>query len=207
MKFKTILIPVLAILAKISIAVPSIALPALVWPTDADPMSKKVNNSDLRGALITSGKFKVVETPPNFNLNNYNSVQPTSLDSSAPAIQDNLNYILIGQVQSTRWFENSSSNYQGSDYIIAYKKNEILVSYKLINLKDKSSVAAFTVNATGKQTVTLQPGQKFNADVGQIIQDTSQDLATKVMEQLNSQLAGKGIIDRPVITGIKTYDD
>lgn len=212
MKFKHLLIPILAGLTQLSLAaVPSIAIKSLEWPKEATPddnVNRRITTADLRGALISSGKWKVIETPKNFSFDSAPEANQDDDGATTTAkVKDNRTYILMGMVQSTRWYENAAPKSQGSEYITAYKKNETLVSYKLVDVKDKSTVAAFSVNAIGKQVVTLAPGQKLNADVGQIIQDASKDLADKTMERLNEQLAGKGIIDRPSISGIKTYDD
>ena len=212
MKFKKLLIPILAGLTQLSLAaVPSIAVKSLEWPKEATPddnVNYRINTVDLRGALISSGKWKVIETPKNFSFDSASEANQNDDSAATTAkVKDNRTYILIGVVQSSRWYENATPKSQGSEYTTAYKKNETLVSYKLVDAKDKATVAAFSVNAIGKQVVTLAAGQKINADVGQIIQDASKDLANKTMERLNEQIAGKGIIDRHSISGIKTYDD
>lgn len=208
MKYLKLILP-LFMLSSLAYSLPRIALRNLEWPADADFMSKKVNNIDLRGSLIRSGKFQIVEMPVGFTVTRNSETSDNHNLSESAAIQDGVEYVLVGMVQSANWFENSAPS-QDSSYTIAYKKNEVLISYKLVRVKDKVSVAAFTVNATGKQTVTLAPGQSLHLNVGQIIQDTSKDLAKKVTEELLEQYSNAAPkelnTDKHLVTDFQTYD-
>lgn len=210
----------LIISSKIVFALPTIALPNLVYSPDVQNIG--INNIDVRGALINSGKFKVVEAPKNFNLANMNTSEPgkqasneSATSESAPKlannspIQDGLSYILIGQVISADTYNNY---YQvpNSDSYTGTRTLAVTVSYKLLRTSDKASVAAFNAYATGVQTVILKAGELIHPNQAMILRDASKNLANNVVEQLIGQMDNTTKFeqkDKPVITDIKTYDN
>lgn len=185
---------ILAMCAKFSFAVPNVAIPNLVYSPGVANVG--INNIDVRGALVKSGKFKIIEAPKGFNLAIINTSEPgkqydnkehlsseSGDDSHNTLIIDGLSYILIGQIIATDNFDNT---YQvpNTNTFTSTRTLSVTVSYKLLRLKDKASVAAFNINATGSQTAILKSGETFRVNNPLILRETSQDLATKVMEEL-----------------------
>jgi hypothetical protein len=207
-KFK--LYAVLLVTAKLVIALPTIAIPNLVYSENVKKIG--INNIDVRGAVIKTGKFKVVEANANFNLAAVNTSDPgkqaSNMDESS-GIQDGLSYILIGQVIST----DEHINYydlKGTDTTTGTRTLALTVSYKLLRLKDKASVAAFNAYGTGTETVFLKPGEHLYANQSMVIRDASMDLANNVVEQLLGQYGSSSKFDqkeKPEITEVKTYDN
>ncbi len=200
-------------------ALPTISVPNLTYATGISDLG--INNADVKGALIHSGKFKVVETPKDFNLATSNILalnKPISTESanseSAPKqtnntpIQDDLNYILIGQVISADTYNNyyqvpNSDNYTGT------RTMAVTVSYKLLRIKDRANISSFNAYATGTQTVILKAGEVIHPNQALILRDTSKDLANNVVEQLTDQIDSaikSEQNDKPTISEIKTYD-
>lgn len=186
---------ILALCAKLSFALPNLAIPNLVYSPGVTNIG--INNIDVRGALVKSGKFKVIEAPKGFNLasintsdsgkqydaNQHHLSSESGHVSHDALIIDGLSYVLIGQVIATDNFDNT---YQvpNTNSVTATRTLSVTVSYKLLRLKDKASVAAFNINATGSQTAILKSGETFRVNNPLILRETSQDLATKVIEQL-----------------------
>ena len=207
-KFK--LHAVLLVTAKLAIALPTIAIPNLVYSEDVEKVG--INNIDVRGAVINSGKFKVVEANANFNLAAVNTSEPGKQASNmaeSGGIQDGLSYILIGQVIST----DEHNNYfqiKGTDTSTGTRTLAVTVSYKLLRLKDKASIAAFNAYGTGTQTVFLKSGELIHPNRSMILRDASKDLANNVVEQLLGQYGSSSKFDqkeKPEITEVKTYDN
>lgn len=185
---------ILALCTKFSFAVSNIAIPNLAYSPGVANVG--INNIGVRGALAKSGKFKVIEAPKGFNLATINTSEPgkqydanehlsseSEHDSHNMLIVDGLSYILIGQIIATDNFDNT---YQvpNTNTFTSTRTLSITVSYKLLRLKDKASVAAFNINAIGSQTAILKSGETFRVNNPLILREASQDLATKVMEEL-----------------------
>lgn len=213
---KLSLFSILLIVTGIVSALPTISVPNLTYATGVTDIG--INNADIKGALIKSGKFKVVELPKNFNLVNLDTNKQTNIESttseSAPqitnngVIQDDLNYILIGKVISADTYNNyyqvpNSDNYTGT------RTMAVTVSYKLVRIKDKANISSFNAYATGTQTVILKSGELIHPNQAMILRDTSQDLANNVLEQLTDQMDSSiksEQNDKPIISDVKTYN-
>lgn len=175
-------------IAKFAISLPTLALPNLSYAEGVEKVT--INNADVHGAVINSGKFKVVEVPHNLNLAAINTSTIGVADNKeSDEIQDGFSYILIGEVTSAQ-FSTAYYKLPSSTNQTGTKTLSLTVSYKLIRLKDKASVAAFTVYASGSQSIIMGANQtEITANLPMILSETSKDLASKVMEQLNDQLS------------------
>lgn len=211
---KLLLTTILSAGIKLSFGAPTIALPNLVYAPNVPNIG--INNIDVRGALIRSGKFKVIEAPRNFNLSAINTSEPDKQSDSESSnkfisneahIDDGMKYILIGQVISADTYNNyykipNSENSTGSRTLSA------TISYKLLKLDDRSSVAAFNVNVTGTQTAILKDGETIHPNQSLILHNASKDLGNKVLEELLGQMNDNSSEhhDKPLVTDVTTYD-
>lgn len=225
-KFKVLAL--LLIATKFASALPTLAVPNIIYPTEV--YQHNINNSDISGAIINSGKFKIIETPKGFNVktlellaaNNFSSESQVTLSESkesaviannvsAPAVlQDGLSYILIGEVVSIDENENiyqikNTDTSSVTHYIAA------MISYKLIRIKDKASVASFSAYGSASQMKLIAAGAKANSlnfNRALLLHDLSKDLAKNVLDQLLVQFESTTKFEQSehqVITDVKTY--
>lgn len=184
---KKYLLTIIALCSKFAVAAALIAVPDLVYENGVTNYG--ISNADVRGALIKSGKFKIIHTPKNFDveaaLNAPESPTTESAPTTKPAI-NNIKYILVGQVVTAGVHDNyytlpNTSNTTGTRTLT------ISVNYKLLNLKDQSVVSSFNISASGSQTAILRANSndKFQTNQGRLVKEASQDLATQVVQELS----------------------
>jgi hypothetical protein len=211
-------------------ALPTIAVPSIIYP--ADIYQHNINNSDVRGAIINSGKFKVIETPKNFDLNtlelltlnnspteSQNLLSKESAESQSslkPAavasLQDGLSYVLIGTVIT---IDENENTYQikNTDTSSITHSMSVMTSYKLIRIKDRANVASFSAYGSASQMKLIAAGASPNSlsfNRAMLIHDLSKDLAKNVLSQLLEQMGTTTKIEQsehPVVTDVKTYAD
>lgn len=184
---KKYLLTIIALCSKFAVAAALIAVPDLVYENGVTNYG--ISNADVRGALIKSGKFKIIHTPKNFDveaaLNAPETTTTESTPTTKPAI-NNIKYILVGQVVTAGVHDNyytlpNTSNTTGTRTLT------ISVNYKLLNLKDQSVVSSFNISASGSQTAILRANSndKFQTNQGRLVKEASQDLATQVVQELS----------------------
>lgn len=213
---------ILLIAAGIVNALPTISVPNLTYATGVADLG--INNADVKGALINSGKFTVIDVPPPkatpvIAKSSESSIatakaESTTLVESAPVTANNIQlddgvaYTLIGQVASADAYNNyyqvpNSDNYTGTRTL------SLVVNYKLLRTKDHATIASFNAYATGTQTVILKYGELIHPNQAMILRDASQNLAENVLGQLTGQMDNTtkfGQKNNPIITDVKTYD-
>jgi len=197
-----------------SAAIPSMAIPNLVYnkvslnpgtmySSDAadaaskpsvDPakIAKQVKyklpgfNADVRGAIINSGRFKVVKM------------------ANMP------DYILLGQVSAISQNEDSMPVKETDRYTTSYNI-DIAVDYKLIKTSDKSIMTAFTAYGHANDVKILNNGvanQKQTHNIPMLIQTASKALGEDVLNQLSNQfnISSENYNNgSKVITDVKIY--
>ena len=214
----------IAMLVKMSWAASYIAIPDLVY--DNGIMNYGISNADIKGSIIKSGKFKVMNTPKNFNVDAtieaINAKQSAEADAQAssapkefqlgkPIKQQNTKdpkYILVGQVVTADLHDNYYK-VQGTDNSTGTRTLNISVNYHLINIADNSIVSSFNVSATGTQTsiLRLNDGDKLQTNQGKLIKDTSQDLAQQVMNELSNVDTKSDDSGSALVKKFTTYDE
>ncbi|MEN9945784.1 MAG: hypothetical protein RLZZ293_170 [Pseudomonadota bacterium] len=192
-------------------ALPTIEIPNLVYAPNVTTIN--LNNVDIRGNINQSGKFKVIESKHKINFSNLKAESNLSpAIESINSIQDNSNYLLVGQVIAVDSY-NNYYDVPNSDKTTGTKSLNATVSYKLIRTQDNAIISSFTIAAQAQDTGILSPGQVLHMSQAQLINDLSKDLAQKVTQQLigqyannlnNSLLAPK---DTPLVTGVTIYND
>jgi hypothetical protein len=217
----------LLVSAKLAIALPTIAIPSIIYP--ADIYQHNINNSDVRGAIINSGKFKVIETPKNFDLNTLElltlnssltesqstikesaEIKSSLTPQAVVSLQDGLSYVLIGKVIT---IDENENTYQikNTDTSSITHHIAVMTSYKLVRIKDQANVASFSAYGSASQMKLIAAGTNpdslsFNRAL--LIHDLSKDLAKNVLNQLLEQVNTTNKIEQnehPVVTEVKTY--
>ncbi|MDQ5920681.1 MAG: hypothetical protein QG673_737 [Pseudomonadota bacterium] len=184
---KKILLTLGILCSKLVFAAVSIAVPDLVYENNVTNYG--INNTDVRGALIKSGKFKIIHTPKDFNVEAAITTQELASHESAPTTKsaaDNLRYILVGQVVTADLHDNYYS-LQNTTNNTGTRTLNISVNYKLLSLKDKTLISSFNINASASQTAILRANttDKLQTNQGKLVKDISQDLATQVASELS----------------------
>lgn len=229
--YKCKILAVLLATAKLAMALPTIAVPSIIYP--ADIYQHNINNSDVRGAIINSGKFKVIETPKNFDLNtlelltlnsspteSQNLLSKESAESqsslkptvAAVNLQDGLSYVLVGTVIT---IDENENTYQikNTDTSSITHSMSVMTSYKLVRIKDQANVASFSAYGSASQMKLIAAGASPNSlsfNHAMLIHDLSKDLAKNVLSQLLEQMGTTTKIEQsehPVVTDVKTYAD
>lgn len=228
--YKCKILAFLLVTAQLAMALPTIAVPSIIYP--ADIYQHNINNSDVRGAIINSGKFKVIETPKNFDLNtlelltlnsspteSQNLLSKESAESQSslkPAavagLQDGLSYVLIGTVIT---IDENENTYQikNTDTSSITHSMSVMTSYKLVRIKDQANVASFSAYGSASQMKLIAAGASPNSlsfNRAMLIHDLSKDLAKNVLSQLLEQMGTTTKIEQsehPVVTDVKTYAD
>lgn len=228
-KFK--ILAIMFVMTKFVSALPTLAIPNLIYP--AEIYQHNINNSDISGAIISSGKFKIIETPKGFDLKTLeilavsnppmesrnllseskeSAIVASNTESVPVVLQDGVSYILIGEVVTIDENENEFQ-IKNTDTSSITHHIAVMTSYKLIRAKDKAHVAAFSAYGSASQMKLITAGAKsrslgFNRAL--LLHELSKDLAKSVLEQLLSQFESTAKFeqnDHPVITDVKTYAD
>lgn len=243
-------------------AIPSMAIPNLVYnkvslnpgtmyssdaadaaskpSVDPGKIAKQVKyklpgfNADVRGAIINSGRFRVVKMPkqdtiwrgnPQTVLNQI-KVSPTApkTDADVDTSEESAgaakvvaktpkgmpDYILLGQVSAITQDEDTMPVKETDRYTTSYNI-DIAVDYKLIKTSDKSIMAAFTAYGHGNDVKILTKGaayQKQNHNIPLLIQTASKALGDDVLKQLSDQfnISSENYDNgAKVITDVKIY--
>lgn len=227
--YKCKILAVLLATAKLAMALPTIAVPSIIYP--ADIYQHNINNSDVRGAIINSGKFKVIETPKNFDLNTLELLtlnsSPTesqnllskesaesqsSLAPAAVSLKDGVSYVLIGTVITVDENENTYQ-IKNTDTSSITHSMSVMTSYKLVRIKDQANVASFGAHGSASQMKLIAAGahpSSLGFNRAMLIHDLSKDLAKNVLSQLLEQMGANTKIEQSehsVVTDVKTYAD
>lgn len=202
---KMLVIMGLSLLVKSVFALPELAVPDLMYSETTDHIG--INNADVRGAIAKSGKFKIIHVPKNFDTHEvFFARNESSMEESAPKLDDGSKYVLIGEVDSANW---NDSNYvipNSNNYSIT-KSINMVVSYKLVRIKDKEIVASFSVAPSSSHTAILKENEKAHPNDSKMMKELSTDLAAQVLHEItNNSHKSVDYGDKPMVSSFKTYD-
>ena len=171
-------------------------------------------SADIRGALIKSGQFKVIDvsTPPALAAPNLVPVENTPTESveiysletqvteSMPfsqiaeklivnnSKQRDSDYYLIGQINYIGENEDSyaikETTNMTKQYII-----DVAAEFKLVRGKDNSIMANFSSSGSARDVkiISSQNKQVWHHNIGKLISMASKDLANNVVNEMESQ--------------------
>ncbi|MDD3266484.1 MAG: hypothetical protein PHC75_04815 [Burkholderiales bacterium] len=203
---KMIAVMGLSLLVKSVFALPELAIPDLIYSDTTDDIG--VENADVRGLIAKSGKFKVIHVPKNFDTHAvFFASNESSIEESAPKLNDGSKYILIGEVSSANWNDSNYAIPNTSSYSVTRSVN-MVVSYKLVRIVDKEIVASFSVTPSSFHTSILKANEKSNSNKSKMMKDISMDLATQVLNEITHQNPNSvDYGDKPMVSSFKTYDN
>lgn len=206
--------------------IPSMAIPGIVTTQTAKSQTVKKNlpgfTADVRGAIIESGRFKVVKMQKQDNLWQNGNVE-TVLMALKPIATENSDasessvaksqpdYILLGKVVSIS--ENEDKNpIKDTDKISNVYNIDIAVDYKLVKTSDKSIMASFTAygHASDVKILTNGSEQVLHHNKPLLIKNASKDLAKDVLDNLDEQFkTSSENYDNGsrVVTDVKVYSN
>jgi hypothetical protein len=137
---------------------------------------------------------------------------PNPSNNTPASLEDKVTYVLVGKVLASDETENPYQ-IKGTDKNTLTHSLAVTVSYQLVRLKDKATVASFTAYGSASQVKLISVNQdpaQIHFDRPRLVHEVSLDLAQNVLNQLLEQAAGTMRIeqrDHPVITDVKTYAD
>jgi hypothetical protein len=233
-------------------AIPTMAVPNLVYSADDDisvsttastgenttnaAVAKQVKkelpgfNADVRGTIISSGRFKVVtmpkqntlwtgnpqmvldyvktNTPKTAEKNTASQTMAANIRTSSTKIPD---YILLGEVSAITQNQDFTP-IKDTDKSTNQYNIDIAVDYKLIKTSDDSVMASFTAYGHANDVKILTNGstaQVQTHNVPLLIKTASKNLGTDVITQLNEQFGTSSENynnGSKVVTEVKVYN-
>lgn len=179
MKFKRLLLVVGSLVTKLTFASPSLIIPNLIYADEVEARGI-IKDTDMRGAIIKSGMFKVVEAPKKLVFGS-----SSSLNRDDNQMQDGYSYALLGKVVSLKEDENVYKLANSDKNSVTHNISAV-VNYKLVRISDKVNIAAFTVTADVSDTkFTSVSNKNVTFNRSWLLKELSNDLAKNVMEQLS----------------------
>ena len=206
------------------LAMPTISMPEMTIEAQAtkstDVEVQQINNivvktvpkftADIRGALIKSGKFKVIDmSAPALVAPDISPIESSLVESEeiftlesgvteslslSPIAQKILvkkpetDYYLIGQINYIGENEDSypikQTNNMTKQFFI-----EVAAEFKLVRSNDNSIMANFSSSgrASDVKIVTTQSQQVWHHNIGKLVSAASKDLAINVVNEMESQ--------------------
>lgn len=209
-------------------AIPSMAIPNIVTVSTSKSQTIKKNLSgftaDVRGAIIASGRFKVVKMPKQDNMWQNGNVatvlkalpiintESADLAVESPVAKSEPDFILLGKVVSIS--ENTDQNpIKDTDKISNVYNVDIAVDYKLVKTSDRSIMASFTAYGHASDVKILTNGsnsQILHHNKPLLIKTASKDLAHDVLDNLNQQFERSSENynnGSRVVTDVKVYSN
>jgi hypothetical protein len=190
-------------------------------------------NADVRGAIINTGRFRVVKMPKQDTIWRGNLQTVLNLVKSTPTVtspktddtseksdaNDSVaatpkkgmpDYILLGQVSAISTNEDTNPVKETDKYTNQYNI-DISVEYKLVKTSDNSIMSSFTAYAHASDVKILTNNavnQRFNHNIPLLIQSASKSLGEDVVKQLSDQfnISSENYNNgSKVITDVKIY--
>ncbi len=143
--------------------------------------------ADIKGDLIKSGAFRVVQARPY-------TAKPTEqlfdvIDRIKKGAFPGADYVLFGTVTSVEW-RNDVQPLQGTHNSTLLYSLELGVDFSLINTRTHEVKAAFSVVGEGNDNKIWTGGARLTPNKARVMQAVSRSLATEVSTQLSEQVRG-----------------
>lgn len=189
-------------------------------------------SADIRGALIKTGQFKVINVKiaakdiaidsdktivSTLSVDDETDLPEKSfLDSSNQALlvsqQDNPNteYYLLGVINYIGENEDSYP-LKGTSNLTKQYAIEVEADFKLVRARDHAIMASFsaTGSAHDVKIVSSTKGQTWHHNIGKLVSIASKDLATDVVDELESQfnfmLLNHQQAESAIVTDVQVY--
>lgn len=143
--------------------------------------------ADIKGDLIKSGAFRVVQARPY-------TAKPTEqlfdvIDRIRKGAFPGADYVLFGTVTSVEW-RNDVQPLQGTRNSMLLYSLELGVDFSLINTRTHEVKAAFSVVGEGNDNKIWSGGARLTPNKARVMQAVSRSLAAEVSTQLSEQVRG-----------------
>ncbi|GAB3625290.1 hypothetical protein PTE30175_01554 [Pandoraea terrae] len=144
--------------------------------------------ADLKGQLLQSGAFRVVQGKP------VTDARPTEQIFDIVArikkgYYPGADYVLFGTVDSVE-FRNDVQPVEGTNKTSLLYSLEIAVEFSLINARTGEIKAAFTAVGEGNDTKLWSGGARLTPNRARVMQEVSRSLADEAMDQIAAQFQG-----------------
>lgn len=155
-------------------------------------------NAAIKGAIIKSGLYRVVQAKP--YLRPERGAEDESEKAASEQIHDiverikkgyfpNADYVLVGVVSSVE-FRNEAQPIQGTSTVSRTLGLELVVDFSLVNTKTYEVKAGFNAMGEGQDIRLIgKRGAVVSMNRGKVISETSKSLAEDVIEKLTEQVA------------------
>lgn len=143
--------------------------------------------ADIKGDLIKSGAFRVVQARPY-------TAKPTEqlfdvIDRIKKGAFPGADYVLFGTVTSVEWRDDVQP-LQGTRNSMLLYSLELGVDFSLINTRTHEVKAAFSVVGEGNDNKIWTGGARLTPNKARVMQAVSRSLAAEVSTQLSEQVRG-----------------
>ena len=143
--------------------------------------------ADIKGDLIKSGAFRVVQARP------YTAKPTEQLFDVISRIKQGAfpgaDYVLFGTVTSVEWRDDVQP-LQGTRNAMLLYSLELGVDFSLINTRTHEVKAAFSVVGEGNDNKIWSGGARLTPNKARVMQAVSRSLAAEVSTQLSEQVRG-----------------
>ncbi len=143
--------------------------------------------ADIKGDLIKSGAFRVVQARP------YTAKPTEQLFDVISRIKQGAfpgaDYVLFGTVTSVEWRDDVQP-LQGTRNSMLLYSLELGVDFSLINTRTHEVKAAFSVVGEGNDNKIWSGGARLTPNKARVMQAVSRSLAAEVSTQLSEQVRG-----------------
>ncbi|MFN8770542.1 MAG: hypothetical protein ACK5Z5_09100 [Neisseriaceae bacterium] len=182
-------------------------------------------SADIKGALINSKQFKVVDMPkanslwngnPQVIINHINhlnkstNAKPVKESESSNVSKNNLpDYILLGTLSSIS-DDADIEPIQNTNKMTSQYNIDISVDYQVVSTKDNSVVASFNAYGHANDVKILNANdtvQRQNHNIPKLVHEASKDLADNVLAQLKQQFSvSSKTYNTESISNLKIYN-
>jgi hypothetical protein len=200
----------------VATALPTIAMPDMTVDSSADTETLQLKqaivktvpkfSADIRGALIKTGEFKVIDVKP-VNLpsnivalqaeSGLNPESSTTESAHVSKVADNkasakiaTDYYLLGEINYIGENEDSypikQTNNMTKQYVV-----EVEADFKLVRASDNTIMASFSATGRASDVKIVSTVNQLNSvwhhNIGKLVASASKDLASNVVDEMQSQ--------------------
>lgn len=146
--------------------------------------------SDLKGELIRSGAFRLVQARP------YTDAKPSEqifdvINRIKRGGFPGADYVLFGTVSSVEW-RNDQQPVQDTRNTMLLYSLELGVDFSLINTKTYQVHAAFSAVGEGSDSKIWSAGARLTPNRARVMQDVSRTLAEEAVREIDAQFKPMG---------------
>lgn len=157
-------------------------------------------NADIKGEMLKSGIYRVMEAKP-YTAKNTEKLYDV-INRIKQGMYPGADYVLFGSVNSMEW-RNEANPVQGTGKYTQTMSLELVAEFSLINTRTYEVKAAFSAMGEGQDVKFLTGNNVVVPNRGKVVSEVSKSLGADVARQLEEQFNPGSRVTRRV-TGVTT---